>query len=116
LETHGFPKGGLHLLRHSFASLCFYLDVPILVTCRIGGWSDYHTVMNIYTHLEKAKLSAENDKLSAFFGQKPVKTGSEKPLKIKAKTDKRREGSNPSFSATKALEMLDFLKGYIENS
>jgi len=116
LETHGFPKGGLHLLRHSFASLCYYLDVPILVTCRLGGWSDYHTVMNIYTHLEKAKLSAENDKLSRFFAQNSAKNESKKPLKNQAKIDKRREGSNPSFSASKALEMLDFLKGYIENS
>ena len=116
LETHGFPNGGLHLLRHSFASLCFYLDIPVLVTCRLGGWSNYQTVYNIYTHLESAKLSAENDKLTAFFAPNSAKNGSKKPLKNQAKMDKRREGSNPSFSATKALEMLDFLKGYIENS
>jgi integrase len=116
LTEHGFPCGGLHLLRHSFASLCFYLDVPILVTCRLGGWSDYRTVMNIYTHLEKAKLSAENDKLTAFFTPNSAKNESKKPLKNQEKSDKRREGSNPSFSASKALEMLDFLKDYIENS
>ena len=72
--------------------------------------------MNIYTHLEKAKLSAENDKLTAFFAPNSAKNEPKKPLKNQEKSDKRREGSNPSFSATKALEMLDFLKGYIENS
>ena len=116
LTQHGFPDGGLHLLRHSFASLCYYLDIPVLVTCQFGGWSDYHTVFRIYTHLENDKISAENDKLLAFFAPNSAKNESKKPLKINEKSDKRREGSNPSFSAMKALEMLDFLKDYISNS
>lgn len=98
LSSHGFPHGGFHLLRHSFASLCYYLDVPVLVTCRLGGWSNFQTVYNIYTHLENAKLSAENDKLTAFFAPKPPKTDPEKPLKNQEKQALSDGGSIPPIS------------------
>lgn len=123
LDSHGFAKGGFHLLRHSFASLCYYLNVPVLVTCTLGGWSDYNTVYRIYTHLERAKIAQSESELTAFFapkqtenGSKSEKTESEKSLKINGKQALSDGGSTPPISTRKALELLDFLRVYIEYS
>jgi len=123
LKTHHFEQGGFHLLRHSFASLCYYLNVPVLVTCTLGGWSDYNTVYRIYTHLERAKIAQSESELTAFFapkqtenGSKSVKIESEKSLKINAKQALSDGGSTPPISTKKALELLDFLRVYIEYS
>lgn len=123
LDSYGFAKGGFHLLRHSFASLCYYLNVPVLVTCTLGGWSDYNTVYRIYTHLERAKIAQSESELTAFFapkqdknGSKSEKTESEKSLKINGKQALSDGGSTPPISTKKALELLDFLRDYIEYS
>jgi integrase len=123
LKTHRFEQGGFHLLRHSFASLCYYLNVPVLVTCTLGGWSDYNTVYRIYTHLERAKIAQSESELTAFFapkqdknGSKSEKTESEKSLKINGKQALSDGGSTPPISTKKALELLDFLRDYIEYS
>ena len=123
LDSHGFANGGFHLLRHSFASLCYYLNVPVLVTCTLGGWSDYNTVYRIYTHLERAKIAQSESELTAFFAPKQDKNGSksekiesEKSLKINAKQALSDGGSTPPISTKKALELLDFLRDYIEYS
>lgn len=123
LDSHGFANGGFHLLRHSFASLCYYLNVPVLVTCTLGGWSDYNTVYRIYTHLERAKIAQSESELTAFFAPKQDKNGSksekiesEKSLKINAKQALSDGGSTPPISTKKALELLDFLRVYIEYS
>ena len=123
LDSNGFAKGGYHLLRHSFASLCYFLDVPIMVTCSLGGWSDYNTVYRIYTHLERAKIAQSESELSAFFAPKPVETepkpekiDAEKLLNLKGKQALSDGGSTPPISTKKALELLDFLRVYIEYS
>ena len=123
LKTHHFEQGGFHLLRHSFASLCYYLNVPVLVTCTLGGWSDYNTVYRIYTHLERAKIAQSESELTAFFAPKQTENGSksekiesEKSLKINAKQALSDGGSTPPISTKKALELLDFLRDYIEYS
>ena len=123
LDSHGFANGGFHLLRHSFASLCYYLNVPVLVTCTLGGWSDYNTVYRIYTHLERAKIAQSESELTAFFAPKQDKNGSKsgkieskKSLKINGKQALSDGGSTPPISTRKALELLDFLRDYIEYS
>ncbi len=66
-KRNGFPKIGLHGLRHSFASLCYHLGLSEQETMRLGGWSDPGVMRKIYTHLaEKDKVDAEN-KLKDFF-------------------------------------------------
>lgn len=66
-EDLGFPKVGIHGLRHSFASLAYHLGLSEKETMLLGGWADSQTMRNIYTHLaEKDRLKAEN-KLHAFF-------------------------------------------------
>lgn len=66
-EKNCLPQVGEHGLRHSFASLCYSLGVPIKVTMQIGGWSNYGTVMKIYTHLAKKDVIKETAKLENFF-------------------------------------------------
>ena len=109
LSRHGFPHGGFHLLRHSFASLCYFLDIPILVTCSLGGWSDFQTVYRIYTHLEKAQITQKSTQLQQFFDH-------QKPLINQQKQVLSDGGSTPPISTKKALELLDFLRDYIANS
>ena len=123
LKKNQFEQGGFHLLRHSFASLCYYLNVPVLVTCTLGGWSDYNTVYRIYTHLERAKIAQSESELTAFFapkqtenGSKSEKIASKKSLKINGKQALSDGGSTPPISTKKALELLDFLRDYIEYS
>lgn len=63
----GFPLVGAHGLRHSFASLCYHLGVPEKVAMEIGGWSDYKTMRNIYTHIAKSDISKYENELTNFF-------------------------------------------------
>ena len=66
-DAAGVPRVGVHGLRHSFASLCYSLDIPIKHTMQIGGWSDYSTIMRIYTHLAQKDVAKNTSKLSSFF-------------------------------------------------
>lgn len=72
-ELAGVPHVGVHGLRHSFASLCYSLDVPVKVTMSIGGWKNYQTVMDIYTHLDQKNIGKHVDKLREFYAKKPGK-------------------------------------------
>jgi len=54
-----------HGLRHSFASLCFYLKIPTEQIMIWGGWSNDATLRKIYIHLS---ASAENKHKTAFAG------------------------------------------------
>jgi len=66
-DAAGIPRVGVHGLRHSFASLCYSLNVPVKVTMQIGGWSDYSTVMRIYTHLAQKDVSKHAQEITQFF-------------------------------------------------
>ena len=66
-EGVGLPNIGIHGLRHSFASLCYSIGIPEKVTQQLGGWSDYKTVMNIYTHLAKRDVGKYTEDLKKFF-------------------------------------------------
>lgn len=65
--NNGLPQVGVHGLRHSFASLAFYLGLPEQETMELGGWADYHTMHNIYTHLAAAARLKSQNKMAAFF-------------------------------------------------
>lgn len=66
-DKAGLHHVGVHGLRHSFASLAYSLEVPIKITMQIGGWSDYNTVMKIYTHLAKKDVGKYSSEISQFF-------------------------------------------------
>ena len=63
----GLPRVGTHGLRHSFASLAYHLGVPEKVAMELGGWSDYQTMRNIYTHIAKSDLKKFSSALSDFY-------------------------------------------------
>ena len=66
-EENGLPQIGLHGLRHSFVSLCYYLGISLMVTMRYGGYSNPSVVQSIYTHLANRELKDSEAKLKQFF-------------------------------------------------
>lgn len=66
-EENDLPQIGLHGLRHSFVSLCYYLDISLMVTMRYGGYSNPTVVQSIYTHLANRELKDSEAKLKQFF-------------------------------------------------
>jgi integrase len=66
-QLNGLPKVGVHGLRHSFASLCYHLDVPEKVVMELGGWKDDHTMRRIYTHLAQKDRDSNVLELRNFF-------------------------------------------------
>ncbi len=61
------PLVGTHGLRHSFASLCYHLNIPEQMTMALGGWSDPSTMKKIYTHLANRDKLSHADALRQFF-------------------------------------------------
>lgn len=61
----GVTEVSNHGLRHSFASLCFYLKIPMEQIQKWGGWSNDATLRKIYIHLA---ASAETEHKAAFTG------------------------------------------------
>ena len=66
-DAAGLPRVGVHGLRHSFASLCYSLEVPELITMRMGGWKNPKIVHEIYTHLSKKDIGKHVDSLREFY-------------------------------------------------
>ena len=66
-QEYDLPLVGWHGLRHSFASLCYSLDINELTCMQLGGWSDYQTMRTIYTHLAESDRLKAADKLKDFF-------------------------------------------------
>lgn len=64
-ERAGTTVISFHGLRHSFASLCFHLRIPMEQIQTWGGWSNDATLKKIYIHLA---ASAETDNKAAFTG------------------------------------------------
>lgn len=63
----GLPQLRVHDLRHSFASLCFYLRIPQQVVKKIGGWEDSKVLNNIYTHLTDEEFIGYDNKMRDFY-------------------------------------------------
>ena len=51
-EELGFPKIGVHGLRHTFASVCWSQGIPMETCMLYGGWASDTTVKNVYQHLD----------------------------------------------------------------
>ena len=66
-EENKLPVVGLHGLRHSFASLCYHLELPERETMRLGGWDDPTVLRKIYTHLAEKDNRLAEQKLKTFF-------------------------------------------------
>ena len=63
----GLPQVGLHGLRHSFASLAYYLAIPEKIAMEIGGWSNIQTMRGIYTHIAKNDRAHYESAFMSFF-------------------------------------------------
>ena len=66
-KANGLPECSAHDLRRSFASLGYSLGVPIKVTMQLGGWSDYNTVLKIYTKLSKLNIDKQTTVFANYF-------------------------------------------------
>ena len=66
-RREGLAEVGCHGLRHSFASLCWERQVPVLEAARLGGWSDVNTTQRIYTHLSEGQMTVATERLKSFF-------------------------------------------------
>lgn len=55
-KLNNLPLIGVHGLRHSFASLCYYLNIPKKIVMQIGGWSDNGTMERLYTHISQSDV------------------------------------------------------------
>lgn len=63
----GVCRTGLHGLRHSFCSLCYFLRIPPKIVMRIGGWESERTMSTIYTHLAESDIVEQSRRISDFF-------------------------------------------------
>ena len=73
----GLPRIGIHGLRHSFASLCYRLQVPELVVQQLGGWADSSTVHRIYTHIGNQEMAQTSSQIADFYLQNANETANE---------------------------------------
>lgn len=64
---NGFPPVTMHGLRHSFASLCYHLQIPQRQVMELGGWSDYMTVQKIYTHIAQQDKDYYSAEIARFY-------------------------------------------------
>ncbi len=61
---------GMHQLRHTFATNCYFADVPVEVCRDWMGHSNIRTTLEIYTHLSKRFKREKRTKLDEYFADK----------------------------------------------
>lgn len=66
-QSAGLPVVGLHGLRRSFASLAYHLGWSERKTMKIGGWSDYKTMHDMYIKLDNSDLKDAAKSMSEFY-------------------------------------------------
>lgn len=66
-EKNNLPLCGTHSLRHSFASLCASLSVPIHVTKKLGGWSNTKILEEVYTHVAPSDILKSSAAIQNFY-------------------------------------------------
>ena len=71
-ERAGVTICSNHSLRHSFASLCFYLGIPSRQIQEWGGWKDDDVLNRIYIRLSASMKTDNQNKFSNFFKSKNV--------------------------------------------
>lgn len=68
-RNNALPEVGVHGLRHTFCSLCYELDIDILTTCRLGGWSSPAVPQQIYTHLSQSRETKDIQTIKQFYSK-----------------------------------------------
>ena len=63
----GVTECTVHDLRRSFASLCFYLQIPSKQIQEWGGWKDDRVLNRIYIKLSNTMKTESKDKFTGFF-------------------------------------------------
>ena len=63
----GLPPCGVHDMRRSFASLCYFKGLDEKYVMRIGGWSSPNVLREVYIHLYDKKYKENTDVLKDFF-------------------------------------------------
>lgn len=63
-KTAGIKASGLHIFRHTFASILFEKNVDIKLISSLLGHSDVSTTYNIYVHLTGKQKKAAIDKIN----------------------------------------------------
>ena len=63
----GYPRVGVHGLRHTFVSLCYHRGISELGCMQLCGFADFQTMRKVYTHLASKDLEIAKDNLSEFF-------------------------------------------------
>ena len=74
--NNNLPPCGTHSLRHSFASLCASLSIPIHITKKLGGWSNTKILEEIYTHVAPSDILRGCATITNFYN---LRTNSERP-------------------------------------
>ena len=82
-----------HGLRHSFASLCYYLEIPERQIQEWGGWKDRYTLHKIYIRLAASMQTSSADRFAQFFSNK--KSPAEGEEKKENANENANEISNP---------------------
>ena len=67
LKRSDLPISGFHMLRHSFASMAYAVGIDMITTEKLGGWSEYRTMMQIYTHLDEKQKEKDVEKLRSLW-------------------------------------------------
>lgn len=60
----------VHGLRHSFASLCAHLGMPMIVSQEIGGWANDKIMTSIYTHVASCDMAKGKKMLRNFYNKR----------------------------------------------
>lgn len=69
-RDNDLPEIGVQGCRHSFASLCYHLQLSEKGTMHLGGWSTPAVMRKIYTHLAQRDKNEAVAKLQNFFVSK----------------------------------------------
>lgn len=66
-KANGLPVIGIHELRHSYASLAYFLRIPERIAMEIGGWADAATMHRIYTHIAQTDIQNYQTAMMDFY-------------------------------------------------
>lgn len=67
LKRAGLPPIRFHDLRHTFASSCAVIGIPLEYAKQRGGWSTTTTMQKVYTHVMNSKQMEVDQQIDSFF-------------------------------------------------
>ena len=73
----GITECTVHDLRRSFASLCFYLQIPMQMIKQWGGWKNDEVLNKVYIKLSAIMKTESKEKFTQFFEEPKNKNGNE---------------------------------------